>query len=114
MCTAHGGSAPQVRAEARVRHWEARIKYAVDQAYDRWQRELTDWEARRILGAASVLGIDPADVTAGDLLWCVVEYGLPGTDTMPRLRVDGRYGPRTRAQLAARAARQGTREAAQG
>ena len=109
VCAAHGGSAPQVRSEATLRYWQARLGQAYDRAYVRWRRETLEWQAARILAAASILGISPLEVTEGDVLFCVVEHGLPGEETMPKIRVDGRVGPRTRAQLATRAARQASR-----
>lgn len=105
------GRAPQVRMSALARHWGARTGYAYDQAYARWRREAEDWQARRFLGAADILGVSPADVTPGDLLYLAIAGQIPGEDTMPRIRVDGRYGPRTHAQLATRAARQAARKA---
>jgi hypothetical protein len=114
VCAAHGGSAPAVRAAALARYWRARTGYAYGSAYERWRREAGEWQARRVLGAASILGVSPADVIAGDLLWLVMEGHLPGEDSAPRIRVDRRYGPRTQAQLATRAARHAARKAAAG
>jgi hypothetical protein len=35
-----------------------------------------------------------ASLTPGSILWGVIEGVVPGEDTMPRIRVDRRYGPR--------------------
>jgi hypothetical protein len=112
VCAAHGGNARRVRHAAAFHYWHARLGYAYDVAYKRWRREAENWQVRRILAAASILGISPERVTPGDLLWLGVEGRIPGEDTMPQIRVDRRYGPRTRAQLATRAARQAARKAA--
>lgn len=114
VCAVHGGRAPRVRVNGLTRYWKGRVGYGYDMAYARWRKEVTDWQVRRILGAASILGISPADVTPGDLLWLVIDGQLPGEATAPRIRVDRRYGPRNRSQLAARAARQAARKAAEG
>lgn len=113
VCAVHGGSAPMVRVSALARYWRARIGYAYDSGYARWRNEVREWQVRRVFGAASILGISPADVTPGDLLWLVIDGQLPGEDSAPEIRVDRRYGPRSRAQLATRAARQAERKAAQ-
>jgi hypothetical protein len=86
----------------------------VDRALDRQRREAIDWQAARILGAARQLGISPDQVTPGDILVCVLDGTVPGEDSVPvpALRVDRRYGPRSRRQLAVRAARQAQRNAA--
>ena len=112
VCTAHGGSSWRVKVNALVRHWEPIVGGAYDRAYQRWRREVFDWHVRRILGAASILGTDPANVTEGDLLWLAIDGQIPSETTTPKIRVDRRYGPRTRAQLATRAARQAARKAA--
>jgi hypothetical protein len=64
------------------------------------------------MAACRILGADPANVTEGDLLWLAIDGQIPSETTMPKLHVDRRYGPRTRAQLATRAARQAERRAA--
>ena len=112
VCRVHGGGAPQVRRMARIRSIEASLWPAVDRALDRQRRETFDWQVTRVLGAASLLGVPPDQMTAGDILLCVVDGVLPGEDSMPALRVDRRYGPRSRRQLATRAARQAQRKAA--
>ena len=112
VCAAHGGSAPAVRAAALFRYWSERTTLAYGQAYARWRREAEDWQVRRFLSAARILGADVADVTPVDLLCLAVDGQIAGEDTMPKIRVDGRYGPRTPAQLATRAARQAARKAA--
>jgi hypothetical protein len=112
VCAAHGGSAPAVRASAQLRYWSARTGYAFDTAYKRWRGEVREWQVPRVLAAAGVLGISPAEVTEFELGYLAVDGRIPGEDTMPAVRVDRRYGPRTRAQLATRAARQAARKAA--
>ena len=112
VCAAHGGRAPRVRQEARVRHVRAALRVAFAKADARWRREAEEWQVGRILAVADLLGISPADVTPLLMGWCVIEYGIPGEETMPQIRVDRRYGPRSRAQLATRAARQAARKAA--
>lgn len=112
VCAAHGGSAAHVRYQARLRQVRASLRLAFDQADARWRREAVEWQVRRFLGAASILGISPADVTLGDILYLVIEGQLPGEADAPRIRVDRRYGPRTPAQLATRAARQAARKVA--
>lgn len=114
VCSAHGGSAPKVRVSGLARYWEVRTGKAYDRAYARWRREAEDWQVRRFLAAASILGVSPADVTPGDLLYLAIEGQIASEDTMPRIRVDRRYGPRTPAQLATRAARQAARKAGPG
>ena len=111
VCSAHGGSAPMVRMAGIARHWEARVGGAYDRAYRRWRREVEDWQVRRVLAAAGILGISPAEVTRGDLFWLAITDQIPREATMPKIRVDRRVGPRTRAQLATRAARQAERQA---
>lgn len=112
VCAVHGGRAPRVRVNGLARYWSGRTGYAYDVAYARWRREAFEWQVRRFLGAASILGISPADVTPGDLLYLAWEGQLPGEADAPKIRVDRRYGPRSRAQLATRAARQAARKAA--
>jgi hypothetical protein len=90
---------------------EAMMRRAADPAYDRWRREVEDWHVRRWLGAASILGISPAEVHPGDVLYLVIEGQLPAEDSAPKIRFDRRFGPRTAAQLAARAGRQAARKA---
>ena len=94
VCRAHGGAAPQVRYEARVRRFEATMNIAFDKAYRRWQREVQDWQAGRVLAAADLFGISPDKVTPGDILVGVIEGAIPGEAAMPTIRVDRRYGPR--------------------
>jgi hypothetical protein len=94
VCRAHGGAAPQVRYEARVRRFEATMNIAFDKAYRRWRREAEDWQVRRILAAADLFGISPDKVTPGEILVGGIEGVIPGEDTMPKIRVDRRYGPR--------------------
>jgi hypothetical protein len=112
VCAAHGGSAPRVRMHGLLRYWEKRTTRAYDGAYVRWKRELLDWQVRRLVAAANILGVDVADVHPGDLLCLAVEGRIAGEDTAPKLRVDRRYGPRAPAQLATRAARQAARKEA--
>lgn len=112
VCTAHGGASWRVKMNGIVRHWEPIVGGAYDRAYQRWRREVFDWHVRRILGAASILGTDPANVTEGDLLWLAIDGQIPSETTVPKIRVDRRYGPRRPAQLATRAARQAARKAA--
>jgi hypothetical protein len=111
VCAAHGGSARRVRHAARARQVRDTLNLAFGQAYQRWRREAGEWQVRRFLAAASILGVSPADVTPGDILYLVWEGQLPGEASAPRIRVDRRYGPRTRGQLATRAARQAERKA---
>lgn len=106
VCAAHGGSAPQVRAQATLRHWETVLDAAYARAYATWRRELAEWQARRLAAASLILGVAPAEVTEGELLWLAAGGQIPGEDAVPRIRVDRRYGPRMPAQLATRAARQ--------
>lgn len=94
VCTAHGGAAPQVRHEARVRHFEATVNAAFDKAYKRWQRECFDWQVGRVLAAAEFFGIPPETVTPGDILAGYVLGAVVSESTMPKIRVDRRYGPR--------------------
>jgi hypothetical protein len=95
VCAAHGGSAPQVRHEARVRQFETTMNIAFDKAHRRWQSEVQDWQVGRVLAAAVLFGISPEKVTPGDILVGVIEGVIPGESTMPTIRVDRRYGPRT-------------------
>jgi hypothetical protein len=94
VCRMHGGAAKQVRHQARVRAIEGPLRIAVDKAFARWRREVEDWQVRRFLAVADWLGISPDKVTPGDILVGVVEGVIPGTDDMPEIRVDRRYGPR--------------------
>jgi hypothetical protein len=96
---------------AMIRRIEGPLWRAVDYGLDRQRREIVDWQVRRILGAASLLGISPEQVTSYDVLVCVLDGTVPGEDSMPALRVDRRYGPRSPRQLATRAARQAQRKA---
>jgi hypothetical protein len=102
----HGGAARQVRREAEIRYWQGRLHEAFDQAYARWRREVQEWQLNRILTAADLLDVPPERITDGDLVFCVIQHGLPGEATMPQIRVDRRYGPRTRTQKVRRAAGQ--------
>jgi hypothetical protein len=97
---------------ARIRSIGATLWPAVDRALDRQRREILDWQVARFLTVASVLGVPPDQVTPGDVLVCVLDGTVPGEGDMPALRVDRRYGPRSRRQLATRAARQAERKAA--
>jgi len=95
VCRAHGGAAPHVRREARVRALEASIRRGFDPAYARWLRELAEWQARRIMITAELLGIPPREVQPMDIGFCREWYGRPdGPETEPKLRMDRRYGPR--------------------
>ena len=95
VCMAHGGSAPQVRQEARVRKFETTMKIAFDRAYRRWEHEIREWQMQRVLAAAELFGIPPEKVTEGDIVVGVVYYGaIPSETTKPKIRVDRRYGPR--------------------
>ena len=95
VCRAHGGSAPQVRHEARIRAFEAAILPGFEAAYARWQRERAEWWARRIAITAELLGIPPREVQPTDIAWCRAEHGRPeGLDAEPKMRPDRRYGPR--------------------
>lgn len=92
---AHGGGAPQVRHEARVRRFEESVRKAFDLAYARWLEECREWQVQRIVTTSMLLGIPPAEVTAIDFVLCRMEHGVPeGEDTRPKIRVDRRYGPR--------------------
>ena len=112
VCRVHGGAAPRVRLRARIRSIEASLWPAVDRALDRQRCETFNWQVTRVLATASLLGISPDQVTPGDILICVLDGTVPSEDDMPALRVDRRYGPRSRRQLATRAARQAERRAA--
>lgn len=112
VCAAHGGSAPRVRATGLLRYWEAKTTAAFNAAWERNRQDLIDWQVKRFLAAASILGVDVADVTPADLLALSWTGQIPGEADAPKIRVDRRYGPRTRAQLATRAARQAARRAA--
>jgi len=112
VCAAHGGSAPMVRVAGIARYWGERTGRAYDRAYAKWRRDLLAWQVRRLTAACEILGADPAEVTEGDLLWLAIDGQIASEATMPRLRVDGRYGPRRPSQLATRAARQAARKAA--
>ena len=112
VCSAHGGSAPAVRAAALLRYWSGRTGYAYDMAYKRWRREVFDWQVQRLLAAGSVLGVSPAEVSKAELGWLAAEGQIASAAAMPKIRVDRRYGPRTRAQLATRRARQAARKPA--
>ncbi|HZR53638.1 MAG TPA: hypothetical protein VFB06_29540 [Streptosporangiaceae bacterium] len=112
VCSAHGGSAPQVRATGLRRYREARIAAAFDAAWERQGHEQTEWQVRRFVTASRVLGIPPDAITRGDLFFLVMEGKIPPESDAPKLRHDRRYGPRTPAQLATRAARQAERKAA--
>jgi hypothetical protein len=95
VCRAHGGSAPQVRLEARIRALEASILPGFNLAYDRWQRERAEWWARRIAVTAEQLGMPPGEVQPTDIAFCRAWYGRPeGLDAEPKMRWDRRYGPR--------------------
>jgi hypothetical protein len=91
---AHGGSAPQVRHEAAVRHFEATMKIAFDKAYQRWQREAFDWQVGRVLAAADLFGISPEKITPADVMAGYVRGAVVSDSTMPKIRVDRQYGPR--------------------
>lgn len=112
VCATHGGSSWRVKVNALVRYWEPIVGGAYDRAYKGWRREVTEWRVRRLLGAASILGTSPAEVTEGDLLWLAIDGQIPSEDTLPKIRVDHRYGPRRASQLATRAARQADRKSA--
>lgn len=51
MCRAHGGAAPQVRHEVRVRQFETTMRIAFDKAYRKWEHEVLDWQVGRVLAA---------------------------------------------------------------
>jgi hypothetical protein len=94
VCRAHGGASGRVRHAARVRLFETTMNIAFDKAWRRWQREVQDWQVRRVLAAADLFGISPEKVTPGDILVGVIEGMIPAEATMPVIRVDRRYGPR--------------------
>lgn len=95
VCRVHGGASGRVRHAARVRRFETTMNIAFDKAYRRWQREVQDWQVGRVLAAADLFGISPETVTPGDILVGVIEGVIPGDATMPAIRVDRRYGPRS-------------------
>jgi hypothetical protein len=70
------------------------MNIAFNKAYRRWRREAEDWQVQRILAAADMFGISPDKVTPGDILVGVIEGIIPGEATMPKIRIDRRYGPR--------------------
>jgi hypothetical protein len=93
---AHGGAAPQVRQEARIRRFEESVRKAFDLAYARWLEECREWQVQRIVTTSMLLGISPAEVTVFDMVLCRMEHGVPGDEgTKPKIRVDRRYGPRS-------------------
>jgi hypothetical protein len=112
VCSAHGGTSPQARDAARRRRGEAGAERAYAAAYARWQRELEEWQAARIVTAARIWDIDPRDVNPLLVGWLVEAGDVPPETDAPKIRVDRRYGPRTPRQLATRAARQAERRAA--
>lgn len=94
VCRVHGGSAPQVRREARIRALEASILPGFEVDYARWQRERAEWWARRIAVTAELLGMPPGKVQSADIASCRAWYGRPeGLDAEPKMRRDRRYGP---------------------
>lgn len=94
VCTKHGGAAPQVRRAAEARVVKQQFDRSFYPAYARWQRELAEWRVSRIVEAARLLDIDVDDVTPSDVVVCVAFHGLPSQDDAPKIRFDGRYGPR--------------------
>jgi hypothetical protein len=98
VCRVHGGSARQVRREARIRAVETSLRRAFHVEYTRWLRERAAWQAQRILVTAELLGIPPRDVRPVDIAFCTVWHGRPdGLEAEPKMRgLDRRYGPRTR------------------
>ena len=62
VCRVHGGSAPQVRREARIRAFEAAHRRWFDPAFARWWQERIEWHAQRVMVTAELLGIPPGQV----------------------------------------------------
>lgn len=95
VCRMHGGASPQARHAAYVRQTEADILRWFNREYERWQKELREWQAKRILVAAELLGISPAEVQPVDIGFCQGWYGKPESlDEAPKMRRDRRFGPR--------------------
>ena len=100
VCRAHGGAARQVRYAAYVNETERRILREFNLMYERWLRELREWQVQRILTTACLLGMDPLKVTTMDIVLCHVQYGRPPLeDQAPKMGRDRRFkvpGPPTR------------------
>jgi len=93
VCTAHGGSAPEVRAAARRRVAEAQAVREFEAAKRRWRADLIKWQAERILVTSRRMGIPVEHVTEADIIACQIIHGVPDKP-QPAMRTDRRYGPR--------------------
>lgn len=77
VCQAHGGSLARTRQAARERLTELVYRRAFDRSWARYRQARTDWHIERVLTAASLLGIDPAEVDMVAILECRWTYGVP-------------------------------------
>lgn len=93
VCRAHGGAAPQVRREAEIRALEASMRRGFAVAWQRWKREMVEWQVRRILITAEVMGVPVESVTDEDI-WMAAVYHGALTEPKPVIGVDRRFGPR--------------------
>lgn len=93
VCRAHGGGSPQARYQAYLARAAASAEREFEAAKARWRRDLTRWQARRILVTSNRLGVPVSRVTEADMIACQAVYGVP-CDPPPVMRTDRRYGPR--------------------
>lgn len=92
VCRAHGGSAPQVRRAAYYSHAEARARRQFAVVYERWQRELREWQIDRLVTTAVLLDMPVQNVTTMDIVLCHIDHGRPPLDDeAPKIRRDQRF-----------------------
>ncbi|HMH94171.1 MAG TPA: hypothetical protein VK586_24205 [Streptosporangiaceae bacterium] len=94
VCRMHGGASPRALHAAYVRRFEADFNRKFASEYARWQREVRDWQVRRILITAELLGMSPEQVRPGDIGYCRAIHDQPaGPETEPKMRPDRRFRP---------------------
>jgi hypothetical protein len=70
---------------------------ALEVMWSRYKAEWRAWQDARVAEAAELLDMPAEQVTVVDIGWARAVHGRPGgEETAPRLRVDARYGPRSR------------------
>ena len=98
ICHAHGGRAAQVRRRADQRALQAAVERSVEHDLARHRERLAAWQHVRIVAAAELLGMEPAEVAAKPALLGMASARwprrVPPADQAPKLRHDRRYGSR--------------------
>lgn len=98
VCKVHGGSLVRTQRAAEVRLAQLAVHRAFDQAWAKWQWQLAEFHANRILVTSEMLGIPVERVSWIDIAVCHAEHGVPPLiDEAPRITdipIDRRLLPR--------------------